>query len=194
MPCFQTTDQNAPEQPYTLQDYADRVAALLDELGITNTHVIAHSFGCRVAALLAVQRPEIFSRLVFTGAAGIKTRRKPIVVLKIWLYKLRRRLFGADSKPRGSSDYRNLTDVGKITFRNILGVDLRNQIKQITAPTLLVFGENDTATRVSTAKLWTKSNSVTTLTIYKNAGHFCYIQQSGRFTMDVKNFLEGSTA
>lgn len=61
-----------PEQPYTMADYGDDAAALLDTIGWDHCHVIGVSFGGMVAQEFALRHPERIERLVLacTGSGG----------------------------------------------------------------------------------------------------------------------------
>ena len=63
--------------PYALSDYADWLKNYMKANGIERPHVVAHSFGARVAVKAAAAEPALFSRMVLTGAAGMKPRRPP---------------------------------------------------------------------------------------------------------------------
>jgi 2-hydroxy-6-oxonona-2,4-dienedioate hydrolase len=53
-----------PDLPYTLDDFADHLFALLDVLGIETTHLSGESLGGCVAAWMTLARPERIDRLV----------------------------------------------------------------------------------------------------------------------------------
>ena len=61
-----------PDQPYTMTDYADDAAGLLDALGWGRAHVVGVSFGGMVAQHLAVRHAERVDRLVLacTSSGG----------------------------------------------------------------------------------------------------------------------------
>lgn len=182
-PCFQKTDKDLPLKPYTLEDYAAEVVKTLDENKINKCHIIAHSFGCRVAVLLANSYPQRFGKLILTGPAGIPKRFSLRLKIKIWLHKI------GIIKLRGSQDYRALTDIGKITFQNIIKRDLRPEIKKVKHRTLIIWGDRDSSVRRYMVKVWTNLNSNTKLIIYKGAGHFCYLDAPARFIIDAQEFL-----
>jgi 3-oxoadipate enol-lactonase len=64
----------APDRAYTMADYADDAAALLDALGWERCRVMGVSFGGMVAQELAIRHPERIERLVLactsSGGAG----------------------------------------------------------------------------------------------------------------------------
>jgi 3-oxoadipate enol-lactonase len=61
-----------PEPPYTMADYAEDAAALLDHVGWERCRVVGVSFGGMVAQELAVTHPERIERLVLccTSSGG----------------------------------------------------------------------------------------------------------------------------
>jgi 3-oxoadipate enol-lactonase len=63
-----------PDRPYSMADYADDAAALMDALGWPRAHVVGTSFGGMVAQHLALRHPERVDRLVLActspGGAG----------------------------------------------------------------------------------------------------------------------------
>lgn len=173
---------DTPDKPWTLEDYANFVFEFLgDEKQI---HLIAHSFGARVAIVMETMRPGTFSRMLLTGAAGIPRRRNLWRWLKIHLHKMR------IWKSKGSAEYRILSPNGKRTFQNIIKHDLRPLIKKIHIPTLLVYGSKDTATPIYIAKRWTRIAPNARLRIYKGVGHFCFIENPARFVSDALEWLK----
>ncbi|MDA0365579.1 MAG: alpha/beta fold hydrolase, partial [Chloroflexi bacterium] len=63
-----------PAGPYTMAEYADDTAALLDAVGWERCHVLGISFGGMVAQELAIRHPDRIDRLVLAcssaGGAG----------------------------------------------------------------------------------------------------------------------------
>ena len=63
-----------PDEPYSMEQYADDAAGLMRELGWGRAHVVGISFGGMVAQHLALRHPDLVDRLVLcctsSGGAG----------------------------------------------------------------------------------------------------------------------------
>jgi pimeloyl-ACP methyl ester carboxylesterase len=180
MPC-------PPDEVWTLDDYVVYIENILHEQEVTKCHVIAHSFGARVAVLLGIKNPELIDKMIIADGAGLRPRFSFRVWLKIKLYKIKKMLF--KNAEGGSRDYRKLSPNGKVTFRNIIKRDLSAEIGGLNIPTLLIYGGRDRATPPYMAKRWVKLCPVAELKIYKNCGHFAYLDDTARFINDARGFL-----
>jgi pimeloyl-ACP methyl ester carboxylesterase len=60
--------QSEPASTYAVPRQADRVAAVLDELGVDDLRVVGHSSGGYVATALVEQRPDLVSSLVLVSS------------------------------------------------------------------------------------------------------------------------------
>lgn len=59
---------DAPEGPYTIQGFADDIAWMCGELGVTHAIVVGHSMGGLTTLLLAAAFPELVHAAVFVDA------------------------------------------------------------------------------------------------------------------------------
>ena len=172
---------------YDLDDYARDLWQYLQAHGVTQCAVIAHSFGARVVAVINAAHPELFTKIIITGGAGLRPRFNLLTWCKIKGYKIGRRL-GLPVRG-GSADYRDLDPDGQATFRNIVNRDLAPEIAAIRVPLLLIWGKRDTATPVSMQKRWQKLVPQAVSIIYREHGHFAYLTNQARFIKDVREFL-----
>jgi pimeloyl-ACP methyl ester carboxylesterase len=177
-----------PDTVWTLNDYVIYIEDFLAKNSITKCCIICHSFGARVAVLLMTKNPRLADKLIVADGAGLKPRFNLRIWLKIRIYKLKKRLFGRANG--GSPDYRRLPPNGKMTFNNILGCDLRGEIKKIKTPTLLIYGARDRATPPYMAKRWAKLCPAAEYKIYKNCGHFAYLDNTAQFIKDCAQFIQ----
>lgn len=60
-----------PPESFTLHDYYKIVSQLLEVENLQSVNVVAHSFGGRVAIMLASLKPQKVNKLVLVDSAGI---------------------------------------------------------------------------------------------------------------------------
>ena len=195
-----------PPTPWGVQEYADMVLALLQEQNIASVQVVAHSFGARVAILLASQHPEMIEKLIITGGAGIKKpdtnaknkRTQQYKRYNKFLEKLKRipglkhTVEIAQTKLRnhyGSPDYVKLNEGMRKTFVKVISLDLSPMLADIQAPTLLVWGGNDTETPLWMGQEMEKSIPDVGMVVFEGCGHYAFLEEAQRFAIIIKQFL-----
>ena len=175
--------------PYSVDDYADEVASVLDRLGEKKVDVLAHSFGARVAVKLA-ERDNRIDKIIFTGAAGLKPkrgvkyllRRASFLFLKLFIKREKLKFLY-------SEDYRNLSEVKKQSFKKIVGEHLDGYYKKLNNDCLIVFGSRDKQTPLSYAKRMKKLIKNSRLVVLNGLGHFCFSEDPEGFNGVVFGFL-----
>lgn len=176
-----------PQLPYTLQDYANIVISILQTENIKNFSIISHSFGTRVAIYLITIYNIKVDKFVITSGAGLKPRNKCKKFFRKCKFKICK--FFNKNYIAGTDDYKNLSNVMKKTFNNVISVNFDKEIQKIVCPTLIVYGDKDRQTPLYMAKIFNKKIKNSKLIIYKNFDHFAYIKNSQQFLLDTKIFL-----
>ena len=98
-------------QPYSVGDYADWLLNWLREVGVEYPHVIAHSFGGRVA-VKCLSRGNVFDRAVLCGCAGIVPKRTLQYRVRVKTYQIMKRIAPKYAQKHfGSEEYRTLSPV-----------------------------------------------------------------------------------
>jgi pimeloyl-ACP methyl ester carboxylesterase len=190
-----------PSKAWGNDDYVEFTRQFIVALEIENPIVLGHSFGGRIAIKLATLIP--IHKLILTGSAGIKPTRGFTYYIKIYSYKSLKQiikipLLGKLFQPLqesyiqnvGSSDYQQASNVMRQTLSNVVNTDLQNIMPNIKIPTLLLFGENDTATPPEYGKIMNKLIPDSGLVIMQNAGHYTFIDQKQQFILIIDKFLE----
>lgn len=181
-----------PPAAWGVREYADTTKALIDKLGIRGCDLVCHSFGGRVTIMLAAEDETLFKRLVLVDAAGIRPKRTIKYYIKTYSYKLAKRLvriklvnkaFRLDSKIKsaGSDEYKSLSGVMRETFVKVVNLDLTDKLDKIKNETLIIWGENDTATPLYMGRLMEEKIERAGLAVIENAGHFSYADDYPRF-------------
>jgi pimeloyl-ACP methyl ester carboxylesterase len=159
-----------PSQRYTMATWADDLAAILDAIGVEKTNVHGGSMGGFIATLFAARYPERVERLVISGAVA-KCDRMAKAQLEVW--KMIARAYGTDSDElvtelatkafsRGYFDSSvgpdELREIRAVVARNVepdvfcdacdamIATDVTAELSQISAPTLLLCGDEDVLT------------------------------------------------
>ncbi|MDY6367214.1 MAG: alpha/beta hydrolase [Clostridia bacterium] len=178
------------DHPYSLTDYANDVKAYIAENGLNRPHVVAHSFGARIAVKMASEDPDVFDKMVLTGAAGLKPKRTFKFYVKRTVYKALKPFFGKERLSKFfSKDYNALPSVMKESFVKIINEHTDGLLSAIKNPTLLVFGENDKETPLYMAERFNKGIPNSELLVLHGAGHFAFIDKPLKFNTEVREFF-----
>ncbi len=201
-------ESTEPPKPWGVSDFANLVLELMDTQGIETVDIVSHSFGTRVAIYLAANHPHRVHNLVITGGAGVKKPENPKSSRKTKNYK---RLSAAVrtlakvaplQKPMkalqeqliqayGSRDYAALSQTMRPTFVKIISEDLTPLLPRIKAPTLLIWGSNDTETPLWMGQTMEKEIADAGLVVFEGGSHFAFLEEGARFATIVKQLFWG---
>jgi pimeloyl-ACP methyl ester carboxylesterase len=188
-----------PPAIWAVDDFVGLTLDVMADLGLQHPSILGHSFGGRVAIKLAASHPEAVDRLVLVDSAGVPPRRTVGRALK----RVASRCANAAGHRLGrpgqairhaivrriaSVDYLNAGPL-RATFLAIVKEDLRPVMGRIAAPTLLVWGESDDDTPLAAGRMMAELIPHASLLVLKNAGHFSYLDQYGRFRLALIPFL-----
>lgn len=160
-----------PKTEWTIYDYAHSISAILRAENVTKPIVIGHSFGGRVAIILGASREA--QKLILVDSAGIKPRRSIGYYVKVYWYKLCKKL-RLPTHNLGSKDYKTLSPVMKKTFVNVVNEHLDGYLPTIDVPTLILFGKYDKETPPYMAKKLNEGIKNSKLK-FLQGGHFSYV-------------------
>ncbi|MYB63713.1 alpha/beta hydrolase [Candidatus Poribacteria bacterium] len=187
-----------PSAAWDASDYATFLSGFFEKLKIRKAHLIGHSYGGRISIVMAAHQPHLVDKLILVDSAGIIPPRTLMYFIRVSIAKCGRliRHFGsvgnkfadALSKQIGSKDYREAGTM-RATLVKSVNQDLRPLLPKIQAATLLIWGENDNDTPISSGEIMSKEIPNSELVILKDAGHFSYLDQFPQFCKIVGNFL-----
>jgi pimeloyl-ACP methyl ester carboxylesterase len=201
-------DSGRPGSGYSPRDFADDVAAFMDALDLQRAVIVGHSMGSYVAQCFASNYPERTQKLVLVGSfttlqgnpgvqefwdTGISRLEDPVnpnFALEFQKSTL------AQPVPEGyletvvRESLKLPARVWRTAFKDLMEANLFNALDKITAPTLIIWGDQDTyflrdeqdalAARIAGAKLL----------IYNGAGHALHWEVPQRFAADLLAFIE----
>lgn len=199
LPGFGQTPE--PSEVWGIERYTAYTEAAIKQLGISRPILLGHSFGGRISILMS-SRSEV-NKVVLVDAAGVKPRHSMKWYFKVYTYKLGKRvyplLFGkkkaaerieAARRKRGSSDYNNASPMMRAILSKCVNEDLCHVMPSIKASTLLIWGENDTATPLSDAKKIEKLIPDAGLVSFPGCGHYSFLDNPGGFGAVLRSFLK----
>lgn len=187
-------------KPWGVYEYAGAVEELLGNLGIRKPILIGHSYGGRVAIVMGAGN-EV-EKIVLVDSAGVKPRRSLKYYYKVYSFKTAKKILpylvgrkkaeGIIDKWRGksgSADYRQASPVMRRVMSRSVNQDLRKLMPSIKAPTLLIWGENDTATPLRDARIMEKLIPDAGLVTFAGCGHYSFLDNPARFRAVLRSFL-----
>ena len=193
---------------------ATRVATVLDRLGIDRAHVAGNSMGGFVAATLALAHPDRVTSLLLSDAVGVaspepseveerlREGRNPFLLDDVADFPA----FYAMTMARPpfvpgfvraalAEDYVSRRDQLEEIFTDFFGVaTLDDRLGEITAPTLVMWGEKDRLVHPSTAQVWADGIPGARTVRYPDAGHMPMLEMPRRAATDYRAFLERVSA
>lgn len=191
-----------PQRPLTLEDYASIVLGVMEHLSVKDPILFGHSHGGRVALYLAGMGLVHPPKMVLFGAAGMKAKSNLKKRLKTYGFKTAKwfltlpglRAHTAETLNRlrahfGSADYNAAPEVLRKTLVHLINRDIRELFPAIAASTLLIWGENDTATPLYMAQYMEKAIPDCGLCVIKNAGHWCFAENPAAVYPIIESFL-----
>lgn len=187
---------------WTNADYARLVVRLADALGIERFALIGHSRGAAISLVIATEAAsrDRVERMVFTGAAGIKPRRGADYYGKVGMAKVGKAAAAVGGAPgkklqqriRGkvaSADWLAAPEALRGTLRNVLAEDLSPRLAQVSAPTLLMWGDRDEDTPLWMGEQMEREIPGAGLVVLRGGGHYAYAEQAGHFNVVAAHFL-----
>ena len=196
-PGFGKSDE--PKTVWGVEEYTQCTEKLIEALNLKNPVLIGHSFGGRVSILLS-SRNDYVKKVILTDAAGVKPQNTKISVSRIFskMKKLSTKIIGEKATEKlvkpfanslASEDYKNASGMMKEILKKVVDEDLQHVMPNIKASTLLIWGEKDTATPVSDAKIMESLIPDTGLIVFPGCTHYSFLENPGYYYTIVDNFL-----
>ena len=189
MPGFGKTTE--PTEPWCVDDYVNFVMKFIASFGFTRFGIVAHSFGGRVFFKMNAREglPFAIEKAVLIDSAGIMPKKSLGQKISLRCYKIGRTIMSTKllhflypdavdnmRRRRGSADYNNATPTMRATLVKVVNEDLEPLMHLVKCPTLLIWGDRDTATPLSDAKRMEELIPDAGLVVCEGAGHFSFTE------------------
>ncbi|MCQ2455663.1 MAG: alpha/beta hydrolase [Clostridia bacterium] len=189
--------------PWNLDDYCRLVLDFCKKTGLDNPILIGHSHGGRVALNLTANRLLNPPKIVLLDSAGLIPVKTTSQKIKIATFKFIKKVlslpiintFSVELLNRarrrfGSADYIAAPPVLRKTLVSLVNTDLRDILPDIKCPSLLIWGENDTATPLSDAKIIEKLIPDAGLCVIKGTGHYSFCERPYEAHAILREFIK----
>lgn len=189
---------------FGVDDYVDITVKFIQQLGLSKLSLAGHSFGGRVIIKLNSRKnlPFAIEKNILIDSAGILPQKTLKKTVRQKVFKLGKRFLSlppmkaafpdALDKFRahfGSADYNAATGFLRDTMVKVINEDLQPYLAEIQRPTLLIWGDQDTATPMRDAHIMEKEIPDAGLVVVKNAGHFSFLKDPYLVIAVIQSFL-----
>ena len=189
-----------PPSVWGVEDFTAMMEKFISKLGLAHPSLVGHSFGGRISLLLSSR--NYVGKVLLVDAAGIKPKRGFNYYRKVYTFKAIKNLLmlvlgrekGMEAvekmrAKKGSADYRSSSPRMRAVMSRCVNEDLKHVMPAIKAPTLLIWGEDDTATPLSDAITMKRLIPNAGLVSFPGCGHYSFLDNPFGFRAAVSSFF-----
>ncbi|MGN0615366.1 alpha/beta fold hydrolase [Ruminococcus flavefaciens] len=203
MPGFGKSDE--PKEVWDVSSYVQFVIDFLKDYDAKEVMLLGHSFGGRVIIKMHSRSdlPFKVTKVILVDSAGIMPPKSNKKTWRTRYYKMGKTVLSwgivkklfPDAlenfrKKMGSADYAAASPMMRQVMVKVVNEDLEPYLPNIKAPTLLVWGVNDTATPLSDGEKMEKLIPDAGLVKLENAGHYSFLEQQFTFNRVMCSFMK----
>ena len=177
-------------EPWNIDDYCNFVIKFMDAVGLDNPILMGHSHGGRVVLKMTAEKMVSPPKIVLLDSAGLIPKKTFKQNLRAKSFKAIKRVLtlpgiknhseGLLQKARnhyGSADYNAAPEVLRKTLVSLVNTDIRNILPNISCPSLLIWGDKDTATPLEDAKIIESLIPDAGLCVLEGTGHYSFCEK-----------------
>ncbi len=202
-----------PAGPYSMEQHADDLAALLDALHIEKAHIAGISYGGEISLIFGYKYPQRTLSVITSSAVS---QVDPLLrgIIESWTAAARAKdpeLFFQITYPTNFSEawiaanqaaldgartrYRALNfDAVLELLLSFSRLNITFELKHITAPTLIIVGEQDILKPRKYAEIIAREVPKSEFVVVPNSGHAVCWEQAGVFNTLLLGFLAKNSA
>ncbi|HEX6849606.1 MAG TPA: alpha/beta hydrolase [Chitinophagaceae bacterium] len=203
-------DSERPAQNYTTKDFAADVAEFIKQKKLSKVFIVGHSMGGVHAQQFAIDYPGLTKGLViidsdpaFKNNPGMQEFYREVSkmegrISREFMDEFQRATL---ADPIDSTYYNLLVDEGikvpasvfKAALEGLIQVDFTEQLKQISAPTLVLWGNLDAFCTFKGQETLINKIKNSRLIVYGNTGHALHWEEPKKFSEDLLSFIDKVT-
>ena len=182
--------------------YARDVIGFMDDLSVNQAVIIGHSMGSAIAQMLSLDYPERVKALILIGT-GAKLRVHPKLIhycssentypqavsqVMEWAFSAQ-----ADQRLVELAGERMADTSHKVVHKDFLACnafDIRERVKDIQQPVLVICGSEDQMTPVRFSQFLIEELPTANLEIVPSAGHMVMLEQPETVANIIREFIE----
>lgn len=187
-------------EDWNTHHYAQWLDAFITKVVGTKKYVVVgHSFGGKIAAVYAATfQPEKLQHLVLVDISGLPSTLSAPKQIQEKIMRLiptsLKQLIPHGFKERllaqvGATDYSTATPQQRVIFKRIVKENIQNILPQISTPTTLIWGENDTDTPLSQGQTFARTLPEAQLITFPSVGHFPFIERPAAFVTQIEKIV-----
>ncbi len=196
-------DSDTLTESWCVDDYTDITIKFIQALGLEEVTLVGHSFGGRVIIKMnSRDLPFRVSRVILVDSAGVIPPKNLKKEARIKVFKAGKKVLQLKPVEKmfpdalenfrgmfGSADYNSVSGPIRDTLVRVVNEDLTHLLKNIKAPTLLIWGDQDDATPLRDAHIMEREIPDAGLFVIKGAGHFSFLKDPYVVAEAMKSFI-----
>lgn len=202
MPGFGQSDE--PTEIWDVDNYTDFVIDFIKEFSPEKITVLGHSFGGRVIFKMNAREDLPFSieKIILVDSAGVRPKVSTSQKIKQGIFGKTKKILTSDAVTKmfpdlmdnlrnmnGSADYLAASPLMRQVLVKVVNEDLQHLFPLVTCPALLIWGEIDTATPVSDAKIMESAMKDAGLVVIPGCGHYSFLEGQAMFNRVISSFM-----
>ena len=177
-------------EKYRLESQIELLDQFLENLGIAKIALVGHGLGAVISLAFALRFPQFVDRMLLSGLplgpynVNPRFRSSSILELSEWLLgRLPNTEAALIEAPK--ADLNALI----VSLDDLPGINALEVVKDLQTPSLLVYGQNDTAVQPPTMEILDGLSDMTQTVFFEQSGHFPMLEEPSKFNRLLSDFL-----
>lgn len=180
-----------PKSIWSLDDYSELIHEFVKQLKLKKVVLIGHSFGGKISIVYA-SKYKVEKLILLSSPYKVEIKKQPFkvkVLKRLAKFPGFKNLANYFKKKIGSTDYKNASPMMRDILVKHVNTDLTDELKKISAPTIIIWGTNDVTVDISSAYEIEKLIKDAAVIAYEGLTHFAYLEDKQKTINIIKSFI-----